>query len=67
MKVLQPGTDVTIEQANIPGKISAVIIKADHVVYEVMYYADFVQRYVNCSEDELQVKPREKRLVVGFK
>lgn len=67
MKVLAPGTDVTIEQANIPGRISAVIIKADHVVYEVMYYADFVQRYVNCSEDELQVKPREKRLVVGFK
>lgn len=67
MKVLAPGTDVTIEQANIPGRISAVIIKADHVVYEVMYYADFVQRYVNCSEDELQVKPREKRLMVGFK
>jgi len=67
VKVLPPGIDVTIEQANIPGKISAVIIRADHVVYEIKYYADFVMRTVECCEDELQVKPREKRLTVGFK
>ena len=67
MKVLAPGTDVTIEQANIPGKISAVIIKADHVAYEIKYFADFVERVVSCSEDELQVRPKEKRLEIGFK
>ena len=67
MKVLSPGTDVTIEQANIPGKINAVIIKADHVVYEIKYFADFVERVVCCNEDELQVKPKEKRLEIGFK
>ena len=67
MKVLSPGTDVTIEQANIPGKINAVIIKADHITYEIKYFADFVERVVSCNEDELQVKPSEKRLTVGFK
>ena len=67
IKVLSPGTDVTIEQANIPGKISTVNIRADYVTYSVTYYADFVQRIVECSEDELQVRPREKRLTVGFK
>ena len=67
MKVLSPGTDVTIEQANIPGKISAVIIRANHVAYEIKYYVDFAMRTVECSEDEIQTKPREKRLTVGFK
>ena len=67
MKILQPGTDVTIEQANIPGKISAVIIRANHVTYEVIYYADFIQRTVNCSENELLIRPRTKKVDVGFK
>lgn len=67
MKVLAPGIDVTIEQANIPGKISSVIIKPDHVAYEVKYYCDFVERFVNCSESELQVNTKAKRLTVGFK
>ena len=67
MKILQPGTDVTIEQANIPGKINAVIIKADHVAYEVKYYCDFVMRTVECSENELLIRPRTKKVDVGFK
>lgn len=67
MKLLTPGTDVTIEQANIPGRISAIIIRPDHVMYEITYYVDYAQRSVNCREDELQVKPKAKRLTVGFK
>ena len=67
IKILSPGTDVTIEQANIPGKISAVIIRADHVAYEVKYFVDYAMRTVECSEDEVQIRPREKRLTVGFK
>lgn len=67
MKVLAPGIDVTIEQANIPGKISAVIIKPDHVIYEVKYYCDFVMRTVECTENELLIRPRTKKVEVGFK
>ncbi len=37
MKVLAPGTDVTIEQASIPAKITTVNIHSDHVRYEVTY------------------------------
>jgi hypothetical protein len=67
LKILAPGTEVTIEQANIPGKISQVNIKADYVTYEVTYYVDFAQRTVNCSERELQVNTKNKRMTVGFK
>ena len=66
IKVLAPGTDVTIEQANIPGKVSSVNIKVDYIVYEVTYYADFTQRYAYCSEHELQVNTKNKKLSVGF-
>lgn len=67
IKVLSPGTEVTIEQANIPGRISMVNIKEDHITYEVTYYSDFMQRTVNCSEHELQVNTKNKKMTVGFK
>lgn len=67
IKVLSPGTDVTIEQANIPGKISEVKIRVDHIVYDVTYFVDFAQRTVTCSEKELQVNTKNKRMTVGFK
>ena len=52
MKVLAPGTDVTIEQASIPGKISSVNIHSDHVRYEVIYYVDYSQRTATLAENE---------------
>ena len=67
MKILAPGTDVTIEQATIPGKITAASIRVDHVSYEVTYYADYMQRTVWCAESELMIKPKQKKLEVGFK
>ena len=67
IKVLSPGTDVTIEQANIPGKISSVNIHADHVRYEVTYYVDYSMRTATLSEGELQVNTKNKKMIVGFK
>jgi hypothetical protein len=67
IRVYPPETDVTIEQANIPGKITAVIIRSDHVSYEVTYYADFTQRIITCSENELQVKMTARKIPIGFK
>ena len=67
MKVLAPGTDVTIEQASIPGKISSVNIHSDHVRYEVIYYVDYSQRTATLAENELQVNTKNKKMIVGFK
>ena len=67
MKVLAPGTDVTIEQASIPGKISSVNIHSDHVRYEVIYYVDYLQRTATLAENELQVNTKNKKMIVGFK
>ncbi len=67
MKVLAPGTDVTIEQASIPGKISSVNIHSDHVRYEVTYYVDYSQRTATLAENELQVNTKNKKMIVGFK
>lgn len=67
MKVLAPGTDVTIEQASIPGKISSVNIHSDHVRYEVTYYVDYSLRTATVAENELQVNTKNKKMIVGFK
>lgn len=67
IKVLSPGTDVTIEQASIPAKITSVNIHADHVRYEVTYYVDYSQRTATVAENELQVNTRNKKMIVGFK
>lgn len=67
MKVLAPGTDVTIEQASIPGKISSVNIHSDHVRYEVTYYVDYSMRTATLAESELQVNTKNKKMIVGFK
>lgn len=67
IKVLSPGTDVTIEQANIPGKIATVNIHADHVRYEVTYYVDYAMRTATVAENELQVNTKNKKMIVGFK
>jgi hypothetical protein len=67
MKVLSPGTDVTIEQANIPGKITTVNIHADHVRYEVTYYVDYTQRTATLAERDLLVNAKNKKITVGFK
>lgn len=67
MKVLAPGTDVTIEQASIPAKITTVNIHADHVRYEVIYYVDYSQRTATLAENELQVNTKNKKMIVGFK
>lgn len=67
IKVLAPGTDVTITQAGMPGRISKVIIGYDYLSYEVTYYIDGVRQVVPCDEAEMQVRSDMKKEKIGFK
>jgi hypothetical protein len=67
MKVLPPGTDVTITQAGVIGRISKVVIGYDSITYEVTYYIDGVRQVVPADEAELQVCASQKKVSVGFK
>lgn len=67
IKILPPGTDVTITQAGVIGRISKIIIGYDSLQYEVTYYIDGVRQVVPCDEDELQVCAGVKKTSVGYK
>lgn len=67
IKILPPGTDVTITQAGVIGRISKIIIGYDSLQYEVTYYIDGVRQVVPCDEAELQVCAGLKKTSVGFK
>ena len=67
IKILPPGTDVTVTQAGVIGRISKVIIGYDSLSYEVTYYIDGVRQVVPCDEAELQICAGVKKASVGFK
>ena len=67
IKVLAPGTDVTITQAGALGRISKVVIGYDSITYEVTYYIEGVRQVVPCDEEELQVRADLKKTSVGYK
>lgn len=67
IKILPPGTDVTITQAGAIGRISKVVIGYDSITYEVTYYIDGVRQVVPCDEEELQVCASQKKVSVGYK
>jgi hypothetical protein len=67
IKILPPGTDVTITQAGAIGKVSKVVIGYEGIVYEVTYYIDGVRQVVPATEAELQVCAGVKKVSVGFK
>ena len=67
IKILPPGTDVTITQAGVIGKVSQVVIGYDCIRYDVTYYIDGVRQVVPCDEAELQVCAGVKKTTVGFK
>ena len=67
IKILPPGTDVTITQAGAIGRISKVIIGYGVIRYDVSYYLDGVRQVVQCAEEELQVCASQKKVSVGYK
>ena len=67
IKILAPGTDVTITQAGALGRINKVIIGYGSITYEVTYYIEGVRQVVPCDEKELQVRADMKKVNVGFK
>ena len=67
IKVLAPGTDVTITQAGAIGRIQQVVIGYGVVRYDVSYYIDGMRQVVQCAEDELQVRADLKKVSVGYK
>ena len=67
IKVLPPGTDVTITQAGAIGKIQQVCIGYGVIRYDVSYYLDGVRQVVPCAEEELQVCAGVKKVSVGFR
>jgi hypothetical protein len=67
IKILPPGTDVTITQAGAVGRVSKVVIGYDCITYEVTYYIEGVRQVVPCDEHELQVCAGVKKTSVGFK
>jgi hypothetical protein len=67
IKILPPGTDVTITQAGAIGKVSQVVIGYNSIRYEVTYYIDGVRQVVPADEAELQVCASQKKVSMGFK
>jgi hypothetical protein len=67
IKILPPGTDVTITQAGAIGKVSKVVIGYEGITYEVTYYLEGVRQVVPATEQELQVCVGVKKASVGFK